>query len=65
MKPVDQNDVGLCHRHGIGRARFVDMRVAVRPDDGDDVHTVAADVLGEIGNDGEAGHHLERCGEGR
>ena len=34
MQAVDQHDIGLRHGGRVGRARLVDMRVAVRPDDG-------------------------------
>ncbi len=32
MQAVDQHDIGLGHRRRVGRARLVDMRVAVRAD---------------------------------
>ena len=59
MQAVDQHDIGLGHGDRVGRARLVDMGVAVRADDASsDVDAVAADIFGEIADDREAGDHF-------
>ena len=62
MQAVDQHDIGLGHRGRVGRARFVDMRVAVGSDDRGQLDAVAADVLCEVADDGEARHDIEALG---
>ena len=64
MQPVDQNHIGAGHRDGIGRFRLIDMRVAVRADQRGQFDPVAADILGEIADDGEAGDDLQLLGGG-
>ena len=62
MQAVDQHHVGLGHGGRVGRARLVDMGVAVRPDDRRDRDAVAADILGEVADDREAGDDVEPIG---
>jgi hypothetical protein len=62
LEPVDQHHVGRTDGGRVSRLRFVNMGVTVRPDQRDDVDTVAADILGEIGDDRETGDNLEILG---
>ncbi len=62
MQAVDQHHVRACHRHGIGGFRLVNMRIAIRADQRSQRNAVAADILGKVFDDREAGDDLQRLG---
>ncbi|MNE24679.1 hypothetical protein D3C80_1179760 [compost metagenome] len=59
FKAIDQHDASLADGNRIGRARLIDMRIAIRTDERGDLDAVAADIFGEIGDNRETGHDLE------
>jgi hypothetical protein len=58
---VDDKDVGAGERLRIGRGRTVNMRVAIRADEGRDLHAVAAHLLHHVSEDAEGGDRLHPC----
>lgn len=56
---IDQNHIRLCQRRRIRWLGLIDMAVAVRADQIGQRNLVAADVLGEILDDGKAGNNLQ------
>lgn len=59
FQAVDQHHIRLADGDSIGRARFVDMGIAIRPDERGDLHTIPTDIFREVGDDREAGDDLQ------
>ena len=60
---VDEQDLRGREVLGVGRRRLIDMRVAIRPDQRDDIDAVAADLLHHVAEDAERGDSSQfmRC----
>jgi hypothetical protein len=59
-EPVDEDDVGVGNRPGVGGRRLEHMGVAIGTDERNDLNTVAAHGLGHVAENTEAGDDLER-----
>jgi hypothetical protein len=69
IEAVNEYELGVGDRLGVGRRRRIDVRVGVRADQRLDLQALAADVLHQIGKDREGGDHLQlvlrACGRQR
>ena len=59
-EPVDEDDLGVPNRLGVGGCWLEDMSIAIGADEGDNLNAVAADGFDHVAENTEAGDDLER-----
>ncbi len=65
IKSVHEQDPRISHFRHIGGSRLILLAIAVRADDGDQIHRVAGDIGHHVGNHAERRDSFDPVGRGR